>query len=255
MESKVQRFDFQEFIDIVPSVKGPKVFHASKRQKEELPPPPPPPPTFSEEELKAAERDGYKKGFLEGTQEGRTQAENEQAAVERALAQTVEKFVQSIAPLFTDYRQMVMNLREQAPQVALAIARKVASGALEQNAAAVVQEVTLQCLDAMANEPKITITVHESLGDTLERKLQEIAARLPAATEIVIQRDPAMAQPDCRIEWGRGALARDTAQLWQQVEKAIGNMSAIATRDGTKQLEQLQAQVPGAQEIKDVNKE
>ena len=42
---------------------------------------------------------------------------------------------------------------------------------------------------------------------------------MPAATDIVVQRDPNMPLADCRIEWNHGGMERNTEQLWQQVEK------------------------------------
>jgi len=235
---KVQRFDFKEFGEAIIANRPAKQFLPTGRPREEAPPPP---PTFSEEELKAAERESYKKGFLEGTQEGRKQAESEQAAVEKQLSETAEKFTQFLSPLLADYRARALEIKEQMPKVALAIARKVAGHALGENAPAAVEEVALRCVEAMATEPKLTITVHESLGDALEKKLQAIADRLPAATDIVIQRDPQMEKADCRIEWSHGMMKRDTADLWAQIEKAVDNLSATAKRDGQEQMNTLGA--------------
>lgn len=159
----VQRFSFKEFTGGVPVgvMRAGKPFIPSGKTKEDAPPPP---PTFSEEELKTAERAGYQKGFLEGEKEGHKQAESEQAVVERKLAETVEKFAASVQPLFDDYRKTALAVQEQLPKAALAIARKVAGHALAQNAGAVIGEMAARCYETMMKEPKLTITVHESLG-------------------------------------------------------------------------------------------
>src|SRR5690348_4535955 len=98
----VQRFSFREFDEAATAkVVGSKIFLPTGRLREEAPPSPPPPPTFSEEDLKAAEREAYKKGFLEGTEDGKKQAESEQAGVDRELTKIVDTFVGHIGPLYT----------------------------------------------------------------------------------------------------------------------------------------------------------
>jgi flagellar biosynthesis/type III secretory pathway protein FliH len=235
----VQRFSFQEFSEVA-SAKAAvaKTFLPTGRHREEAPPPPPA-PTFNEEQLKAAEREAYKKGFLEGTEEGKRQAENEQARVDAALTQTAEKFAASLAPVFTSHRQLNILLKEQLPVIALAIARKVAAAALEQNAQAVVEEIAMRCCEAMSGEPKLSITVQDKLGDTLEKKLQAMAAKLPSATDIIVVRDAAMPAADCRIEWSKGGMERKTDQLWQQMEKIIADLATTARRDATSQMDTL----------------
>jgi len=253
---KLERLNYKEITlgEQIEAVAGTKIFIPS-RTKPEAEPPPPPPPVFSEEEMKASQLEGYKKGFLEGVQEGRQQAESEQAEVNRQLAGMLEQFVQSVSPVFDNYRQMVLRLQKDLPNVALAIARKVAGDALEKNAEAVISDITMRCCESMINEPELTIVAHESMADTLEHKLQEMAVNLPAVTHIVIVRDPDMPRADCRIEWQNGSMERITTQLWQQVEKAVNNMEIIATRETTAQMEELQAQVSKTNETPSSEKE
>ena len=217
------------------------------RRKEEAPPPPPA-PTFSEDQLKAAERESYKKGFLEGTEEGRKQAESEQAQTDLALLAAAENFVQTISPLFEDYRKMALQLRQDLPQVALTIARKVAGSALEQNAQAAVEDIALACVQTMIGEPKLAITVHPSLAETLERKLKALSERLHNAAHIVVSKDGAMAPSDCRVEWKYGAMERHTGALWEHIERAVANMRADAERITNVQMEPLQAALPAGNE-------
>lgn len=245
---KLERFDFKNLHDksnlvLAQPAAIVKVFVPSGTQKVDAPPPPAP-PVYKEEDLKKAEHNGYKKGFHEGTQEGRKQVESEQAEVDRRLVEMLEQFVQSVSPLFDHYKKMVVQVQQDVPKAALAIARKVASAALDRNAETVVSDIATRCCETMINEPELSITVHESMGDTLERKLKEMATRLPAATHIVIMRDPAMPAADCRIEWKHGALERVTAQLWQQVEQAVGDMSVIAGRETAEELKALEAPPP-----------
>jgi flagellar assembly protein FliH len=242
---KLERLDFRELATgekIANAAVLGKVFMPSRVKKEE-PPPPPPPPTFSEDQMLEAEREGYKKGFMAGELEGQRKSESEQAEVNIKLVAMVDQFAQSVAPVFENYRQMVMQLQADLPKVALAIAQKVAGVALHENAAAIVSDLAMRSVESMITEPELTIVAHESLADTLENKLQELAKRLPAATQIIIVRDPDMPLSDCRIEWNNGSLARVTTQLWQNVEKAVSNMQIIVGREATDKMQALQVQV------------
>jgi len=175
----MQRFSFRELGEELAggTPAGARVFQASGRPKQAQPPAPPPPPVFNEEEMKVAERDGYKKGFLDGTQESRNQAESEQAEVNRQLTGLVDRFSETILPLFNDYSQMLLQLKKDVPAAALAIARKVAGDALNENSHDIITGMAARYCETMMHEPKLTITVRETLADTLEAKLKEQAAR------------------------------------------------------------------------------
>ncbi len=91
--------------------------------------------------------------------------------------------------------------------------------------------MALRACETMMKEPKLAITVHDSIADALTYRLEQLASRLPAATDIVILRDAAMPPADCRIEWNNGGMERNTEQLWRQVEQAVEDMTATAKRD------------------------
>ncbi|MFW0776679.1 MAG: FliH/SctL family protein [Rickettsiales bacterium] len=242
---RIERFDFTDFET---SGSGAVIARRKRslpggRRKEEEPPPPPA-PTFSEDDIKAAERDGYQKGFLEGIEEGKKQAESEQADIDRKLSETVERFVSSIAPLLNDYRAMQQQMREDMPKVALAISKKVAGDALESNAESMISGVALACVEAMIGEPKLSITVHSSVADTLEKKLTELASRVADSAQFTVGRDENMNIADCRMEWKYGAMERHTGQLWEQVEKVVESMVTSAQRETDTNMEQLEQQLP-----------
>jgi len=242
----MQRFSFRELGEELAggTPAGARVFQASGRPKQAQPPAPPPPPVFNEEEMKVAERDGYKKGFLDGTQESRNQAESEQAEVNRQLTGLVDRFSETILPLFNDYSQMLLQLKKDVPAAALAIARKVAGDALNENSHDIITGMAARYCETMMHEPKLTITVRETLADTLEAKLKEQAARLPANAHIVIVRDPDMPVTDCKIDWERGSMERNVEHVWQQVEKAVDDISATSVRDTEQHLDNLKNNLP-----------
>lgn len=245
---RIAPFSFREFDAGVVAVKkrhhGIEPLLPGGRQKEEVPPPPPPPPSYSEEELAAAKQDAYRKGFEAGIHEGRAQAESEQAGIDRALLSHAETFARSVGPLLADYRAFVQQMREDAPRLALVIARKVAGEALSQDSQAVIENIALHCCQTMMGEPKLVITVHAPYAATLERKLKELAAQAQSACDIAVAADEQMPASDCRIEWQNGQIERSTEQLWAQVERVIADMVAGAHHTTEIHFEKLQGEVP-----------
>lgn len=200
-------------------------------------------PTFSEADLKAAERDGYQKGFLEGVKEGHQQAATEQAAVNARLAALAGRFEAATLPLFEDYRRMYLRISQELPKIAFTVARKVAGAALQENAAEQVAQIATRCCESMMSEPQLIITAHESLGDTLEKLLSGLAARLPDSTQIIILRDPAIPASDCKVEWKLGAMHYSTQEIWDKVEKAVHTMAALSMQEHEQQMDTLRAAV------------
>ena len=256
---QVQRFDYKEFssseVNFEQKSAEPSVFRKSQWQKNkeeqqrqsavsaEVPPPPPEVPTFSEEDVKAAEMKGYQRGFQEGMEDGKRQLDAERETMEKQLLAHVESFAKAIAPLFDDYRKITVELRKQMPQVALAIARKITAEILDEKADAIVSKMVLAAYESMITEPKLTITVHESMGDMLAKQLEILTNRLNAAIEIIILRSPDMPLSDYKLEWKNGAMERSVSHIWEQIERATENLVVSAARDTNAHLDQLQTQV------------
>jgi flagellar assembly protein FliH len=203
--------------------------------------PPPPPPTFSEEQVKTAEREAYKKGFLEGIEEGRRLQDSEQAVTDRKLMETLEHFIKAASPLLQDYGILLKHAKQEIPKVSLSIARKVAGGALAKNAQAVVEETALKCAELMLGEPKLVVTVHASFAESLKTKLAQLAATVQNTDSLEVVGNDSMPLPDCRVEWKHGALLRNTDKLWQDISKVVEGMSAAGEHAAQDKMEILQA--------------
>lgn len=187
---------------------------------------PPPPPTFSEAEIKAAEQDGFRRGFLEGTKEGQMQAQSEQATVNEQLTGTVAQLASELHVLLADYTQVIAEQKAEMPKLALAVARKVAAKALSENAAALVEATVMECVERILGEPQIVVTVAAPLAASLEHRLIAHFAGNQDPGEITIQGSPDMGLSDCRIEWAGGRAERNSAALWQDIEAIIDDMVA-----------------------------
>lgn len=185
----------------------------------------PAPPALTEADLRHAEQEGYRRGFLEGAKEGQMQAQSEQAEIDRQLTESVAQAAQKLGGMIAAYNAFVQEQRQQLPPLALAIARKVAGDALEANPGPLVESLALRCLERLLGEPEIVITVNSRLSDALEHRLITHFTGSSDPGEINIQSDPDLPAGDCRIEWRYGSAEHNTEELWRQMEAIIQNMA------------------------------
>lgn len=248
MTVRVQPFNFKEFVPGVASqaTAGGKTFLPGGRRRGEGSPLHP--PVFNEEQLKAAQAESYKKGFLEGTEEGKKQQDSEQALADRKLADALDNVGVLLSRLMEDYRTAFIQMQQDMPKAALAIAHKVAGKALAENAPAMVEETAMKCVEMMIGQPKLVITVHATLAEALKKNIEALAARQQHKNEIVVAADDALPATDYRIEWKHGAFARDTEKLWQEIGRVVENMSASAKHNAETQMNNLQQEAAAPQE-------
>jgi hypothetical protein len=235
---KVEPISFRDFdsgVAIIRAASQP--FLPGGRRRSEAPPPPP--PIFNETQLKTAEAASYKKGFLDGIEEGKKQQDNEQAANDRALIAGLEGLLANLAPVFADYRETIVRAQQDLPKAALAMARKTAEGALAENAAAAVEATALRCVETMLGEPKLKIIVPENLVDPLKKKIADIATRMASAADIIVVGQAGIPVTDCRIEWKDGALVRDTGKLWEDIARVVEGMSASARHEAETHVDSI----------------
>lgn len=237
----ISPLNFKEF---EPGIAGKEVRKKPFAQKKtEEPEAHPPPPTFSEEELRAAERDAYQRGFLDGTKEGHATAQNEHSDVERILMEGLQNFVQSIEPVFQQYRGHCLQLRQSMPPLALSIAKKVAGDALLQPSQSIIETAAKQCAELMVNEPQVSVTINSRLAGVLSEKLKKLESREQAASQVTVIPDDNIILNNYRIEWKNGSLGRTTEKIWEQIDKVVNNMLAAIANEPPEQLDLLNKKI------------
>ncbi|MGE0755251.1 MAG: FliH/SctL family protein, partial [Alphaproteobacteria bacterium] len=118
------------------------------------------------------------------------------------------------------------HLRTDMPKVALAAARKAAGKALDDNAAATLNDTVQRCLATISDEPEITVIIHDSMAEALEKHLQTLAKQYPVAARVRVSGQSDIPASDCRISWKDGAFLRDTNQIWQNIGQAVEQIGA-----------------------------
>ena len=154
-------------------------------------------PSFSEEELRTAEKTSHQQGYLSGMEDGYARGQAEHAQADREITDIVTKLSEQVQQRLRDYQNFVGNQRRELPKLALAIAKKVAGAALATDPTPAIEEMTRRCLELAAGEPKIVVTVHESLASTIEMRLIDAFAGSEETGEIIISPSADIAREDC----------------------------------------------------------
>lgn len=153
---------------------------------------------------------------MEGMKAGQVRAAEATAAAINQLCDTVREAMESA-------HGQIETLREEAAQLALIVARKLAHVAVENLPEGDVEEALRDGLHQAITEPRIVLRAAPNVILTIKDKLEDLAHEMGFEGRIVATPEQGMLGGDCRIEWRGGGAERSMAHL----EEAIG---AVITR-------------------------
>ncbi len=149
----------------------------------------------------------------------RARAEGEAAAQDQGVA-ALHKFVSDFGALHAGLVQAATNLREEAAELALAAARKVAGAALDANGEAAASDALVDAVRNLKSAPSIVVIVPRDALPALLPRMEKLKAE-GAADAIRLQADDNARPGDWRIEWGEGAHGFDREAVAESVEQAV----------------------------------
>jgi flagellar assembly protein FliH len=171
-------------------------------------------PTFSEEELELARQQAFEEGKQEGlaaTTETLTKQINE------TLALIDQKLV--VAFQTQDAANEVMG--RSALSVAKGICTKMLPALAEKHAFDEVERVITSVFAKLLEQPSTTITVHPSLKDHIEERINELSAGKGYEGKIILNAEQSMEPSDCKIEWFNGGSERDAQSIWHEISEIV----------------------------------
>jgi flagellar assembly protein FliH len=151
----------------------------------------------------------------EGLKAGQVRAAE---AVAAAVADSAEAMRAALAGSHAE----IETLREEAAQIAVVAARKLAPVAIAAFPSGDVEAVLREAMHQAIGEPRIVLRASQAVTEVMSGNLAEIAHEEGFEGRIVAKADPSIAGADCRIEWRGGGAERSLAAL----EEAIGELIA-----------------------------
>ena len=147
-----------------------------------------------------------------------------------AVAQGTRELVAALRQALANTHSEIELVREEAAQIALAIARKLAPAALEALPAADVERALREAIHQAIGEPRIVLRASQRVVDALNGKVAEIAHEEGFEGRVVVAVDPAIGGADCRIEWRGGGAERSEAAIEQQLGELIARRFSQSTQ-------------------------
>lgn len=170
--------------------------------------------SFSEDELNAAREESFKLGIHDATQKIRNEHE------ERTI-QTLEALTQHLVTLLTAENRRETEKNLATARLTLSIVKKLMPGLAKKYSDDEIISLVRQSLNDRTDEPRLVVSVHDSMLDTLRDKIDTITASQAFQGQVVIIADEHLAQNNCRIEWADGGIEKDFNSLYAAIEKAF----------------------------------
>ena len=141
-----------------------------------------------------------------------------EAETERRMAATAEAIVQHLQPLLPFAVQIADQMRKEASELAVQLAKKLAGAALEHVPEAAVEAGLSEILSSLPNGPRLVLKVDAEIADRVSAAIQ---ARLPADSEFHIEPTQGGAPGSWKLSWDQGAFSHDPEQLAETLEALI----------------------------------
>lgn len=146
----------------------------------------------------------------------KARAEGMKAGEARALeavAQGTRDVAQILRQALERTHRDIENVREEAAQIAFAVARKIAPMALEALPAADVERALREAIHQAIGEPRIVLRASPRVVEALEGRIADIAHEEGFEGRVIVSADPAIKGADCRIEWRGGGAERSEVAI------------------------------------------
>jgi flagellar assembly protein FliH len=192
--------------------------------------------TLGEHEMKLAEVEtaAHRRGYAE--------AQNDAAvAAGRRIAEALERIATSFGQATTELRTIEARLESEAVEVAVAVARKLASALIGREPFAEIAALASGCFRELVASPHIVIRVNDALYAEAREKLDDIARAHGFEGRLVVLGEPSVAMSDCRIEWADGGINRDIAATDTAIGEAVARYVSArrGSVDGTRNAQEV----------------
>lgn len=229
---KLRKFMFDYDFDAPPRPKGQELEELEEELEPEEPEEPeevepeepeePPEPTFTETEMMARIEEARAAAFEEGRRTGGEEAWAEaHAQIEQSVTKALTVVGQALQNLFGLADEKSEAAYHDSVAIAMAMARKLLPEMARRNALTEVESMVSEALTRLADQPKITVFVHDSVADGVSECLSPVIEGLGYEGRLILQVDDNMDPNDAAIEWSGGGSERDTTRIWLEIDKIL----------------------------------
>ncbi len=157
-------------------------------------------------------------------------AEGVIAGEDSALLKIEKQAEETLSALFSQYSTLISEvsghisiLRRQSAELALVIAKKLASVLIAENPTAEIETLFLSCLANLNTEPRIVLKVDEKLIDILKEKIDRITITTGYPGRVILIGVPDTTPAQCVIEWADGGVSYRSPEQLEHIDQVIAN--------------------------------
>ncbi|MGD1934631.1 MAG: hypothetical protein ACFB0Z_09030 [Candidatus Phaeomarinobacter sp.] len=169
---------------------------------------------WSEKEVEAIRAEAY----AAGEEAART---SEEAEVSRQIAAGSAHVADRLSVLIENLRVERAAMREEAAEIAMAISRKLMPALMETAPTKEIEAILEQSFALLRNEARVVIYSTQDAIPLLEPRIAEMVKDSGFEGQLALRADENIAPGDVRIEWGTGAITRDTPALESSIEQIV----------------------------------
>lgn len=173
--------------------------------------------------LAAVEAEAFRRGHAAGEAEAN-------ARIERRLAAALNQAAERIGDLAKKFSALEQRLENEAVEVAIAVAGKLAPALIAREPLAELEALVIDVLSHVRSAPHLAVRVNEDLLELAGSRLKQIADERGFAGRLVLLPAPDLGPDEVRIEWADGGIARDRTAIENRIGEAVARYLA---RGGT----------------------
>jgi flagellar assembly protein FliH len=172
--------------------------------------------TLAEHALKLAEAEtaAHRKGYADAQHDAGVESN-------RRIAAALERIALALGQASEALRTIETRLECEAIEVAVAVARKLASALIAREPFAEISALASDCFRELVSSPHIAVRVNDALYAAAREKIEDIVRARNFAGRLVVLAEPDIALGDCRIEWADGGITRDHAGTDAAITAAV----------------------------------
>ena len=164
--------------------------------------------------VKEAENAAFARGFAAATAEAKSSSEAHASAALERIAGALETLDRGLS-------MVTARLENQAIDVAVAVAKKLAPELIAREPFAELAALAIDCFQHLIATPHVVVRVNDALHETARARLDEIVRARGLDSRLVVLAEPDIASGDCRIEWADGGINRDSAATTAAIDEAV----------------------------------
>ena len=172
--------------------------------------------TRAEHALKLAEAESA--AYRNGVKAAEAQAKADE---ERRIAAAMDRIAESLAVLGRSTQGIEAKFETEAVDVAVAVAKKLASALLAREPLAEIAGMTTECLRHLVAAPHVAVRVNDGIYEAAAEKLNEVATACGFTGRLVVLAEPDIKPGDCHIEWADGGIKRDRDAIETEIGQSV----------------------------------